>query len=158
MEALFYGAYLQSCEEIGMAPERDPSLGNSKGTSAEQALLGAWLASIRKDPDLGQDIRMMVPVFYDIGRKQIKVWAVLGVTTKPLTISYETRPAVVGIRGPDGKLVKPRDVEVEFHREYHRAAYFATAEIYVTRLLNRSEFRQHCDKYKTYKTIVSNLR
>lgn len=158
MEALFYGAYLQSCEEIGMAPEPDPSLGNSKGTSAEQELLGAWLASIRKDPDLGQDIRMMVPVFYDIGRKQIKVWAVLGVTTKPLTISYETRPAVVEIRGPDGKLVKPRDVEVEFHSEYHRAAYFATAEIYVPRLLNRTEFRQHCDKYKTYKAIVSNLR
>jgi hypothetical protein len=158
MEALFYGAYLQSCKEIGMAPERDPRLGNSKGTSAEQALLGAWLASIRKDPDLGQDIRMMVPVFYDMGRKQIKVWAVLGVTTKPLTISYETRPAVVEIRGPDGKVVKPRDVEVEFHREYHRTAYFATAEIYVRRLLNRTEFRQHCDKYKTYKAIVSNLR
>jgi len=158
MEALFHGAYLRSCEEIGMTPEQDSNLGNLKGASANQALLGAWLASIRNDPDLGQDIRMMVPVFYDIGRKQIKVWAVLGVTTKPLVISYKTPPAVVGIRGPDGRPVKPRDVEVEFQPEYHRAAYFATAEIYVTRLLNRSEFRQHCDKYKTYQAIVSNLK
>jgi len=158
MEALFHGAYLRACEEIGMTPEQDPNLGNLKGASANNALLGAWLASIRNDPDLGQDIRMMVPVFYDIGRKQIKVWVVLGVATKPLTVSYKTHPAVVGIRGPDGKSVKPRDVKVEFDSEYHRAAYFATAEVYVTRLLNRTEFRQHCDKYKTYQAIVSNLK
>jgi hypothetical protein len=158
MEALFHGAYLRSCEEIGMTPEPDPSLGNLKDASANCALLRAWLASIQKDPDLGQDIRMMVPVFYDIGRKQIKVWAVLGVATKPLTVSYKTHPAVVEIRGPDGKLVKPQGIEVEFHPEYHQAAYFATAEVYVTRLLNRTEFRQHCDKYKTYKVIVSNLK
>jgi hypothetical protein len=158
MEALFHGAYLRSCEEIGLAPEQDPNLGNPKGASANQSLLGAWLASIRHDPDLGQDIRMMVPVFYYIGRKQIKVWAVLGVATKPLTISYKAYPAVVEIRDPGGKPVKTRDAEVEFHSEYHRIAYFATAEIYVTRLLNRTEFRQHCDKYKTYQTILSNLK
>ena len=57
MEALFYGAYLQVCEEIGMTPEEDRSLGSSKGTDADRALLSAWLASIRKDPDLGNDIR-----------------------------------------------------------------------------------------------------
>jgi hypothetical protein len=141
-----------------MTPVQDPNLGNLKGASANYALLGAWLASIRNDPDLGRDIRTMVPVFYDIGRKQIKVWVVLGVATKPLTVSYKTHPAVVEIRDPDGKPVKPHDVEVEFHSEYHRAAYFATAEIYVTRLLSRTEFRQHCDKYKTYQAIVSNLR
>jgi hypothetical protein len=158
MEALFHGAYLRAGEEIGMIPEPDPSLGNLKGAGANCALLRAWLASIQRDPDLGQDIRMMVPVFYDIGRKQIKVWAVLGVATKPLTVSYKTHPAVVEIRGTNGKLVKPQGIEVKFHPEYHQAAYFATAEVYVTRLLNRSEFRQHCDKYKTYKAIVSNLK
>ncbi len=101
MEALFYGAYLQACEEIGMTPEEDRSLGSPKGTDADRALLSAWLASIRKDPDLGNDIRMMVPVFYDVGRGKIKVWAVLGIATKPLNVSYVTQPAVKQINGPD---------------------------------------------------------
>ena len=73
MEALFHGAYLRSCEEIGLEPEADPNLENPAGPRADHALPGAWLSSIGKDPDLGQDIRMMVPVFYDVARKQTKV-------------------------------------------------------------------------------------
>jgi hypothetical protein len=69
-----------------------------------------------------------------------------------------TNPAVMEIRAPDGKLMKPQDTEVEFHGERHQAAYFTTAEVYVTRLLDRTEFRQHCDKYKTYQAVVSNLK
>jgi len=33
-----------------------------------RAILRAWLNSIRKDPDLGKDLRMMVPIFYDVKR------------------------------------------------------------------------------------------
>ena len=33
-------------------------------------------------------------------------------------------------------------------------AYFATAEVYVTRLLDRREFRKHCDRHKTCKAIM----
>lgn len=158
MEAIFHGAYLRSCEEIGMTPEATPNLGNPKGAGANRALLGAWLASIRKDPDLGSDIRMMVPVFYDIGRRKTKVWTVLGVAMKPLSVSYDSHPTVVETKDPDGKIVKRQDVEVEFHSDYYRTAYFATAEVYVTQLLNRAEFQRHCDKYKTYSAIVSNLQ
>lgn len=158
MEALFHGAYLQTCEQIGMKPEENGSPGSFKDANADRALLGAWLASIPKDPDLGSDIRMMVPVFYDIGRKKTKVWAVLGIATRPLDVSYATLPTVERIEGPGSKPIKPSDVEVVFEGDSHRIAYIATAEVYVSRLLNRKEFRDHCDRYKTYRAIVSNLR
>jgi hypothetical protein len=32
-----------------------------------------------------------------------------------------------------------------------------TAEVYVERILNREEFRGHCDTYKTLSAIVENL-
>ncbi len=157
MEALFHGAYLQTCEEIGMKPEEARSLGSSKDANADRALLSAWLTSIRKDPDLGNDIRMMVPVFYDIGRRKTKAWTVLGIATRPLDVSYVTLPTIEQIEGPDGKLIKPTDVEVVFEGDSHRIAYIATAEVYVSRLLNRKEFRDHCDRHKTYRAIVSSL-
>jgi hypothetical protein len=157
MEALFHGAYLQSCAEIGMTPEEDPDLGTPTGPNASRALLGTWLASLRRDPDLGRDIRMMVPIFYDIGRRKTKVWVVLGVATKPLHVSYATPPKVKEIKGSDGMCVDPRKVAVKFGGDSHQIAYFATAEVYVTRVLDRTEFRQHCDRHKTYGEIVSNL-
>ncbi len=46
---------------------------------------------------------------------------------------------------------------MEFGSESHKIAYFATAEVYVTRVLDRTEFRQHCDRHKTYREIVGNL-
>jgi hypothetical protein len=157
MEALFHGAYLQTCEEIGMKPEEDQSLGSVKDANADRALLGAWRAALGKDPDLGNDIRMMVPVFYDAGRQKIKVWAVLGIATRPLDVSYVTHPTIERIEGPEGELVRPQDIEVQFEGDSRRNAYIASAEVYVSRLLNRKEFRDHCDRYKTYQAIVSNL-
>ncbi len=157
LEALFDGAYLRTCEDLGLEPDLDRNLGSSTDGNADRALLDAWLASVPKDPDLGSDIRMMVPVFYDVPRKKIKVWTVLGIATRPLYVSYDSTPTVKQIEGPDGKLVKPQDVEVEFQDDSRRIAYIATAEVYVSRLLDRKEFRAHCDRYKTYRAIVSNL-
>jgi hypothetical protein len=158
IQTLFLGAYQQACGEIGMMAEPEGDLGNRKDAKARRATLKAWLESIPKDPDLGKDVRMMVPIFYDLGRQETKVWMILGIATKPLSVSYATPPIVKGIKGPDGRGVKSRDVEVNFALDYHQAAYFATAEAYVTRLLDRAEFREHCARHKTYQAIVSNLK
>jgi hypothetical protein len=156
MEALFHGAYLRSCEEIGMKPDLDS--GNPSDTNLHRAMLGAWLDSLRKDPDLGKDIRMMVPVFYDINRHQTKVWAVLGIASKPLSVSYAHPPTVKEIKGPGGIRVNPGDVDLEFVNQYTKLAYIVSAEVYVNRLLNRTDFRQLCDQKKTFKAIVESLK
>ncbi len=155
MEALFQGAYLRSCDEIGMRPEPGPA--SPTDAHLDRALLGAWLESIPKDPDLGKDIRMMVPVFYDIQRKKTKVWAVLGIASKPLNISYVHPPTVKEVRGPGGARVNPGDAYLEFVNQNTHLTYIVSAEIYVTHLLNRTEFRQLCDQKKTFKAIVESL-
>jgi hypothetical protein len=157
MQAIFHGAYLQACGEIGMTAEAEPELGNTDGANGERTVLATWLASVCDDPDLGKDIRMMVPIFYDLGRKKTKVWVVLGIATKSLDVSYVSRPTIKEIKGPDGKIIVPGSVKVNFISDFHKTAYFATAEVYVTRLLDRTEFRKHCDQHKTYKAIISSL-
>jgi hypothetical protein len=158
MQALFHGAYLQACGEIGMTPQSAPDLSDGKDATTDRAILNAWLASIRKDPDLGEEVRMMVPIFYDLGRRKTKVWMVLGIATKPLMVSYVTPPLVKGISGPGRRDVKSSEVEVNFSCDFHQTAYFATAEAYVTRLLDRTEFREHCARHKTYRAIISTLQ
>lgn len=156
MEALFHGAYLRSCEEIGMKP--DPDSGNPRDANRHRAVLGAWLVTLRQDPDLGKDIRMMVPIFYDIKRHQTKVWAVLGVASKPLNVSYTKSPTVKEVKGPGGARVKPGDVDLQFVSQDTKLAYIVSAEIYVNRLLNRTEFRHLCDQKKTFKAIVESFK
>ena len=158
MEALFHGAYLRSSEEIGMKPAPDSAIGNPGDASLHRALLGAWLDSLPKDPDLGKDIRMMVPIFYDIGRHQTKVWAVLGIASKPMEVYYAKPPIVKEIKGPGGTRVKPGEVDLEFVSQDTKLAYIVSAEVYVSRLLNRTEFRQLCDQKKTFKAIVDSLQ
>ncbi|MGO8790608.1 MAG: hypothetical protein ACLQVL_24935 [Terriglobia bacterium] len=158
MEALFHGAYLRSCEEIGMRPEPDSEFGSGRDATIHRAVMGAWLESLPKDPDLGKDIRMMVPLFYDVQRQQTKVWAVLGVATKPLTVSYAHPPTVKEFKGPAGASVKPGEVEVDFEPQYTKLAYIVSAEVYIGRLLNRTEFRQLCDQKKTFAAIVAGLQ
>ncbi len=158
MEALFQGAYLRSCEEIGMKPESDFSLGHSHDADLHRAVLAAWLQSLDKDPDLGKDIRMMVPIFYDVNREKTKVWAVLGIASKPLNVNYAKTPALKGIKGPDGSPVKPEELNIEFVSQHTRLTYIVSAEVYVKHLLNRTEFRQLCDQKKTFKAIVESLQ
>lgn len=158
MESLFYGAYLRSCEEIGMAPEQAADLGNLQRQNTQRALLTAWLASVAKDPDLGKDIRMMVPIFFDITRGKTKVWVVLGISTGPLRVSYSNEPTIEEVRDAGGKRVNLDSVDVNFEPEDHKIARIATAEVYVAQLLNRTEFRKLCDQQKTYEAILKSLK
>jgi hypothetical protein len=156
MQALFQGAYLRSCDEIGMKPE--PGAVSASDVNLDRALLGAWLESVPKDPDLGKDIRMMVPVFYDIQRHQTKVWAVLGIASKPMNVSYVHPPTVKEIKGPGGAHINPRDAYLDFEDQRTQLTYIVSAEVYVSHLLNRTEFRQLCDQKKTFKAIVESLK
>jgi hypothetical protein len=62
------------------------------------------------------------------------------------------------IKGPGGIRVNPGDVDLEFVNQHTKLAYIVSAEVYVNRLLNRTEFRQLCDQKKTFKAIVESLK
>jgi hypothetical protein len=154
MEALFYGAYLNTAVELGLEPEKRPKLG--WGPKPSLALYRKWKP--QKDPDVGKDIRMMVPVFYDIGRRKTKIWAILGVTTRPLSVHYSTPPKLLSVVDAEGNAVNLADVKVSYKYEKFTVVYPVMAELYTNRILNRKEFRALCDRYKTRPAIVRELQ
>jgi hypothetical protein len=134
MTALFDGAAAVSRGELGM----------EVATGADAAWFREWVGTA----DVREDIRMMVPIFYDVGRGRTKVWAILGWASRQVEVSFVTRPAVHVVNG------RP---EVIFDSTSRPIAYPVFAEAYVTRLLNREEFRRHCDRYRTRTRILENL-
>jgi hypothetical protein len=99
---------------------------------------------------------MMVPVFYDVLRKKTKVWAFLGWVERPLTVSFATPPQVT-VRDADGQEVPRSSYRLSYSQRWVTLAYPVTAEVYVSRVLDRQEFRKHCDRHVTRKAILENL-
>ena len=90
----------------------------------------------------------MVPVFFDVGRGKTKVWAILGWAARDLHVSFDTTPEAHVLRG---------GAQVRFGSTEGRIAYPVFVETYVKRLLDRDEFRAHCDRYQTRSRILENL-
>jgi hypothetical protein len=122
---------------------------------------------------------MMVPVFYDLQRRRTKVWAFLGWGRVPLQVQFRRPPGILscepagaGEGEPTGRLGvlqrvfrkqlgwfgRHRAVDLQFHGEEHGLAVPVMAEVYVGQLLDRDEFRRHCDRYGTREAILANLR
>jgi hypothetical protein len=151
IERLFRGAYVASCRQIGLALDSaahaDPD--------ADQQSFTSWAARIATDPDVGQDVRMMVPVFFDVERRKLKVWAFLGWTTDEVKVNFWREPRVSVFDRSEREVALGDDLKVLFGYEAHEAARPVTAEIYVDTLLNRAEFRALCDRFKTRSAILA---
>jgi hypothetical protein len=157
MEALFRGAAAKVSSQIGVpAPSAaDPKLAQRR--EADLKAFQTWISSLATDPDLGRDVRMMVPLFFDVARKKTKVWAFLGWSRKSLNISFAKPPKYEVFQG-DKKLGANEGPVIKFNQNTEDLAYPITAEVYVTQILNRDEFRKHCDTYKTQAEILKNLK
>jgi len=162
MERLFAGAYVVACREIGMKEDLPKGLGSGPSADELATIFLRWVASLSSDPDLAPDSRMMVPVFFDQQRQKTKVWVMLGWEHANCTLGYVNNPGIK-ITGPDGKpsvFGTPGGEETPEIIFYGTHRYLATpvfAEAYVTKLLNRTEFRRHCDTYQTKAAILANL-
>jgi hypothetical protein len=154
MEALFYGAYQVVAEEIGMNSDAHLKARSKDLRDRDKKFARKWIRTFADDPDVGADNRMMVPVFYDINRKKIKVWVVLGYSKKPLSISFKERPTVTKIIDAKGNRI---EADLKFKSTTRSLIYPVSSEIYMKKLLNRSEFRALCDKYRTQPDIIKAL-
>ena len=152
MESLFYGAYQVVSQEIGMDIQVQERGEQEK--EADKKYVREWIRTLTDDTDVGTDNRMMVPVFYDKLRKKTKVWVILGYSVKPLSIWFSQKPKVT-VTDAEGKKV---EVDLEFQRTRKSLIYPVSAEIYVNKILNRSDFRSLCDRYKTHSAILNALR
>lgn len=134
MVTLFEGAAAVAGQELGIEAESGPEGGRFR----------EWA----KTPDVADDVRMMVPVFFDVGRRKTKVWAILGWASRQLHVSFATEPSAHILKG---------NVNLTFDPAIRWITYPVFAEAYVTRVLNRREFRAHCDRYKTRTRILEQL-
>jgi hypothetical protein len=150
MERLFDGAAAVSSRELGLEP--------SLGADEHRGEFIRWWAALATDADVARDVRMMVPVFYDIERRRTKVWAVLGWRVAPASVDYQTPPTLLGfesVRHSSGVSEPP---PVEFHGARYWFAVPVMIEMFVSQLLDRDEFRRHCDRYRSRGAILRNLK
>jgi hypothetical protein len=151
VEELFAGAAATAMRELGQQPP-------AGGDAAADRFAG-WQANLAADADVSRDARMMVPVFYDLQRRKTKVWAFLGWRAVSVSVSYRVEPAVVSVEAvkSTGKQLSERP-HVCFFVDSYEFAVPVMAEAYVSRLLDRDEFRRHCDQHRTRTAILANLR
>jgi len=60
------------------------------------------------------------------------------------------------VRDTNGRAAD-KEIDIKFSGQWVFAAYPVSAEVYVSRLLNREEFQRHCDQYGTTEEILSKL-
>jgi hypothetical protein len=155
MRDLFYGLYLVSAEDIGLAPTLTPE--ENVDPEGCYKLAADWLPKALKDEDLAADTRVSVPIFVDEGRGVTRLWVTLGVRLARLEANYARPPSLKPAKGEGEWQV------VEASR-LSRADYiipvdeFAEVELRGTRTLTREELRAICDREKTKEAILQALR
>lgn len=155
MEALFWAAYLTSMAELGLPAKLEADASYPPTLDENYCLkhFQNWKTRLLSDPDIANDSRMMVPVFQDLGRKKTKVWVFLGWELTWIEASFVRDPKIE-VRDKSGKECKR---QISFTRHLYAAPSPVIHEIYVSELLDRPQFRAHCDKYRTTSAILENL-
>ena len=137
---------------------RQLGMPTAPNSASDETTLDHWWASVRSDPDLGKDVRMMVPVYIDALTGKIRVWAVLGLSVRPLRIYYATDPGILEVLDASGKKVPLERFDVSFYGARHDYPYIVSAELSTSKILDRPSFRRLCDQYKTFRSILAHLR
>ncbi|SIN80705.1 hypothetical protein SAMN05444166_0986 [Singulisphaera sp. GP187] len=153
MEQLFAGAAAIVQDELGIDPEPATETGDRRWLTAAKAKARSWIASHRDDPDLREDVRMMVPLFKDIEREEFHVLAVVGYEQRNLKVGFVERPDVT-VRDGQGRMV---ELEIQWSDAIYPLARPVTMTCRTKRLLDRSEFRELCDREITMAAIRSAL-
>jgi hypothetical protein len=149
MEQLFTGAWAIVLDDLGMPAD----VGGAEGRfiMAARAAARSWASSHRSDPDLGEDVRMMVPLFKDIGRGEFHVLAMVGFEQRNLKVSFVERPGVT-VRDARGRVVEPY---IHWSDASYPLARPVTLTCRTKRLLDRDQFRALCDRAESVAEIRS---
>ena len=156
MESLFHGAWRTACEDLDRDLPSPDGLASQR--AADARIFRDWALAIDRDPDLGLDSRMMVPVFHDGKRGMTKVWLFLGWTRKQLKVSYAHAPRLVHAFDAQGKKRTPAQLDIRWAGSSYWFYYPVMAEAYTKRILDRAEFRRLCDECRTRSKIFAKLR
>jgi hypothetical protein len=151
---LFFGLYLVSCDDIGLAPTMLPEEVADTDSAYEQAI--AWLERLSADRDLTADTRVAVPIYVDPQQGTMRLWCTIGVRLTQLDASYARSPRIKPAEGAG------EWAEVQRHKlrpAEHLIAVDEFAEVEIPSLSppNRDELRKLCDEHRTKEKIVEAL-
>lgn len=139
MERLFRSAAVTAEQDLGIRVDGDTTP------------FTEWAATAgRDDEDLAEDARAMVPVFFDKGREMVKAWLFLGWINETLEVSFSKVPLVWD--------VNPKEAEIAYVPASFEMSTPVVQEVYVSRILDRDEFRRLCDREKTQERIIAALQ
>ena len=146
MERRFRGLAALAASEIGAACAL-------VGVAEPEALrlaaeARAELAGWPSAEDLSHDPRVMVPIGYDVERREVRCWAVVGLSSRDLVTHYEKPPAIVSPRS---------GVQMVLDRGVARVPYEVWIECSLKEPLDREELRALCDRCGTLTEIKTAL-
>ena len=168
MAKLYYGLYLQVCDDIGMKPEFLPEeIPDAQILQAKQQT-EKWLADYEKESFCERDVRYIVPALTNLSRTKVRYWMVVGVKLLKIRADYVKRPQVQILDMETEEVVQqiPTDTEsgriADTYLQYKFAPeeYFLPIEVFgeatgSAEPLAREEFRKLCDRYKNRKEIIA---
>ncbi|MEE9457163.1 MAG: hypothetical protein V3W11_08435 [bacterium] len=163
IQELYYGLYLESCMEIGLAPEIAPDEIGDKEKAISRAQ--DWLNDWRADPVMARDIRIIVPVGYGetpSHEPYLNCWAITGVRAELIRTYYSDPPECRIVEGRIEEGEGPGQVQFEFPTgtsEYDVILVPETIDVKIpgTVPMTRDEFRALCDLHETSPDIKTAL-
>lgn len=124
-------------------------LAQSDGDLPARAAFRAWQKRSANDPDLHYDLRVAVPVWFDVERKTTRISVTLGFETRTLKLDFEERPEVK-VYGP---------ATTPYFWSLKRTILSPlTIECDVQKPPTRKELREICDREKTPAAIKAALQ
>ncbi|MBW3539443.1 MAG: hypothetical protein KY476_04165, partial [Planctomycetes bacterium] len=155
-QELFYGFYLLSLEDVGLAPALvDGELPDPDG-ARNRAL--QWLKDFATDPDLAVDTRVVVPVAVNLERGTTQLWGTAGVRLARLHVRFDSQfPPSVRPAGSEDEW-KPFDGDLNSTTYLIPVDEFVSVEIPRLDCPTREEFRRLCDQAKDTAELVELLR
>lgn len=143
MESIFYGAHVVACQELGLATDGGLPVGSGGGPATDAARFVLWMQQLNEDPDVGGDIRTMLPVGYDAQQRKLKVWLSMGWASRPIRFYFFEQP-IATVMDASGRPVQDGQVSVQFREVQHTLWYPVTAVTYVDKMLPPDRFRSVC--------------
>ncbi len=151
---LFFGLYLLSCSDVGMAPSL--RAGEVADRSASAARAYGWLQNWRAEQDMATDMRdvwLLGPADSADPAKGNVYRCVLGVRAVDVEVKYDRKPsfAVVGTA---------RGADLHFKPAKHTVCVPVIVEVAVPgpKYLTKAQFRKICNEQKTEGAIVAALK
>lgn len=147
MSTLFAGASLLAAEDLGQAHDDDRLARLCR--SRARGFCAAWQA----DPDIATDVRMMVPLYFDLSRKRTRVSVVCGFGSSAVEARFASRPDV-RVRN---RLGLPSRAHITWENSIYDTVHPVSFECDVREVLNRDDLRKMADEHRTPTSLKSAL-